>query len=104
MMKHLGLVRHFALLAIFLAVGDLHGADKIRVSGGGTTPLHSIIWVANQEGLFKKYGMDAEFLVIAQLARTNPKAQGQTVESLRVMEPSILDELKKSGFIDKVRK
>src|SRR4030095_2647922 len=36
-------------------------------------------------------------LVIAQLARTNPKAKGQTPETLRVFEPSILDELKKSG-------
>ena len=35
-------------------------------------------------------------LVIAQLAKTNPKAKGQTMDSLRVMEPSILDELKKS--------
>jgi NitT/TauT family transport system substrate-binding protein len=64
MMKHLGLVRHFALLAIFLAVVDLHAAEKIRVSGGGMTPLHSIIWVANQEGLFKKYGMNVEYLVM----------------------------------------
>ena len=43
-------------------------------------------------------------LVIAQLARTNPKAKGQTPETLRVFEPSILDELKKSGFIDKARR
>jgi len=33
-------------------------ADKIRVSGGDMTPLHAIIWVANQEGLFKKHGLD----------------------------------------------
>ena len=32
-------------------------------------------------------------LVIGQLAKTNPKAKGQTVESLRVIEPSILDEI-----------
>jgi hypothetical protein len=43
-------------------------------------------------------------LVINQLAKTNPKAKGQTPESLRVFEPSILDELKKSGFIDRARK
>jgi len=39
-------------------------ADKIRVSGGGMTPLHSIIWVANQEGLFKKHGLDVEYLTM----------------------------------------
>ena len=40
------------------------GAEKIRVSGGGITPLHSLIWVAHQEGLFKKYGMEVEYLVM----------------------------------------
>jgi NitT/TauT family transport system substrate-binding protein len=40
------------------------GADKIRVSGGGITPLHSIIWVANQEGLFKKHGLEVEYLTM----------------------------------------
>lgn len=39
-------------------------ADKIRISGGGMTPLHSIIWVANQEGMFKQYGLEAEYLVM----------------------------------------
>jgi NitT/TauT family transport system substrate-binding protein len=43
-------------------------------------------------------------LVLAQLAKSNPKAKGQTIESLRVLDSSILDELKKSGFIDKARK
>jgi len=43
-------------------------------------------------------------LVIRQLAKTNPKAKGQTPETLRVFEPNILEEIKKSGFIDKVRK
>jgi NitT/TauT family transport system substrate-binding protein len=39
-------------------------ADKVRVSGGGITPLHSIIWVANQEGLFKKHGLEVEYLTM----------------------------------------
>jgi NitT/TauT family transport system substrate-binding protein len=43
-------------------------------------------------------------LVIAQTAKTNAKAKGQTIDSLRVLDPSILDELKKSGFVDKVRR
>ena len=56
------------------------------------------------EGLLSMPDRKGVELVIAQLAKTNPKAKGQTVESLRVMEPSILDDLKKSGFIDKARK
>ena len=63
-MKHLGCLGHIVLLAILLAAGNLPGAEKVRVSGGGITPLHSLIWVAHQEGLFKKYGMDVEYLVM----------------------------------------
>jgi len=57
-------------LAIGLAIGFLLlstlalAADRIRVSGGGMTPLHGIIWVANQEGLFKKYGLEVEYLTM----------------------------------------
>ena len=41
--------------------------------------------------------------VIADTAKTNPKAKGQTPESLRVLDASVLDEIKKSGFIEKVK-
>ncbi|TMA97265.1 MAG: hypothetical protein E6J74_05810 [Deltaproteobacteria bacterium] len=41
--------------------------------------------------------------VIADTAKTNPKAKGQTPESLRVLDGSVLDEIKKSGFIDRVK-
>src|SRR4030095_12466456 len=56
------------------------------------------------EGLLSMPERKGVELVIAQLAKTNPKAKGQTPETLRVFEPSILDELKKSGFIDKARR
>jgi ABC-type nitrate/sulfonate/bicarbonate transport system substrate-binding protein len=36
----------------------------VRVSGGGMTPLHAIIWVGNQEGLFKKHGLEVEYLTM----------------------------------------
>lgn len=41
--------------------------------------------------------------VIADTAKTNPKAKGQTPESLRLLDGSVLDEIKKSGFIDRVK-
>src|SRR5438093_8940070 len=41
--------------------------------------------------------------VIADTAKTNPKAKGQTPESLRVLDGSVLDEIKKSGFVEKVK-
>ena len=56
------------------------------------------------EGLLSMPDRRGVELVIRQLAKTNPKAKGQTPETLRVFEPSILEEIKKSGFIDKVRK
>ena len=42
--------------------------------------------------------------VIDETARTNPKAAGQTPDSLKLLEPSVLDDLKKSGFIDRARR
>ena len=42
-------------------------------------------------------------LVIEQVAKENPKAKGQTPESLKLMEPSVLEEIKRSGFIEKFK-
>lgn len=42
--------------------------------------------------------------VIEETAKTNPKAAGQTPETLRLTESSILDEIKKSGFVDRFKK
>ena len=41
--------------------------------------------------------------IISQVAATNAKAKGQTPESLKLLDPSVLDEIKKSGFIEKFR-
>jgi ABC-type nitrate/sulfonate/bicarbonate transport system substrate-binding protein len=42
--------------------------------------------------------------ILSQLVPTNPKAKGQTVESLRLLDASVLDEIKKSGFVDKFKR
>jgi len=42
--------------------------------------------------------------VIDETAKTNPKAAGQTPDSLKLLEPSVLDDLRKSGFIDRARR
>ena len=41
--------------------------------------------------------------IISQVASTNAKAKGQSPESLKLLDPSVLDEIKKSGFIEKFR-
>jgi NitT/TauT family transport system substrate-binding protein len=60
-MKRIALL--FTLLSCLLAF-SAQGAEKIRVGGGGVTPMHSVIWVAQQEGLFKKYGLEVEYLAL----------------------------------------
>jgi NitT/TauT family transport system substrate-binding protein len=42
--------------------------------------------------------------ILSQLVSTNPKAKGQTPESLRLLDASVLDEIKKSGFIEKFKR
>ncbi len=42
--------------------------------------------------------------ILSQLVSTNPKASGQTPESLRVLDSSVLDEIKKSGFFDQFKR
>ena len=42
--------------------------------------------------------------ILTQVAKDNPKAKGQTPESLRLMDSSVLDEIKKSGFLDRFKK
>jgi len=42
--------------------------------------------------------------ILSQVATTTPKAKGQTPESLRLLDSSVLDEIKKSGFIDKLKR
>jgi hypothetical protein len=41
--------------------------------------------------------------VIAEVAKQNAKAAAATPESLRLLDSTILDEIKKSGFIEKVK-
>src|SRR5689334_1330934 len=53
-----------SFITLFLMATCLSAAEKVRISGGGMTPLHGIIWVASQEGLFKKYGLEAEYLTM----------------------------------------
>lgn len=42
--------------------------------------------------------------VIADVAKSNPAAAKATPESLRLVEPSFIDEIKKSGFVERVSK
>jgi hypothetical protein len=41
--------------------------------------------------------------VIAEVAKTDNKAAGATPESLKLAEPTFLDEIKRSGFMDRLK-
>jgi len=41
-----------------------HAIEEMRVGSGGFTPLHSIIWAANQQGIFKTYGFGVAYLAL----------------------------------------
>ncbi len=42
--------------------------------------------------------------ILTQVAKDNPKARGQTPESLKLLDGSVLEEIKRSGFLDRFKK
>jgi ABC-type nitrate/sulfonate/bicarbonate transport system substrate-binding protein len=48
----------------------------------------------------ERQGME---FVIAEVAKSNPAASKATPESLRLVEPSLLDEIRKSGFLQRFK-
>jgi NitT/TauT family transport system substrate-binding protein len=52
-----------------LALGPLSEAraqDKMRLGLSSVSALHSAVWIAEQKGLFRKHGIDAEVIVVGQ--------------------------------------
>jgi hypothetical protein len=109
---------------VFAAQGKAR-AQKFRGANGGFgTAINAILPGASHAKIFQKYGLEVgidyyltkhgegmltlpdrkglEF-VIADTAKTNAKAKGQTPESLRVLDGSVLDEIRKNGFLEKVK-
>src|SRR5262245_4019694 len=54
------------LLAIFVAVPTIAAQDKMRLGLSSVSALHSAVWIAEQKGLFRKHGIDAEVIVTGQ--------------------------------------
>ena len=53
------------LLSLFLSARAL-AQDKVRLGLSSVSALHSAVWVAEQKGLFRKHGIDAEIIVTGQ--------------------------------------
>ncbi|MGH7771687.1 MAG: hypothetical protein ACREQA_05565, partial [Candidatus Binatia bacterium] len=54
-----------ALFLICFAQGYLYAAEKFRVASGGFgTAIHAALWAANDQRIFKKHGLDVEYIAI----------------------------------------
>lgn len=51
---------------LFLALPGAHAQDRLRVGLSSVSALHSAMWIAEQKGLFRKHGIDAEIIVTGQ--------------------------------------
>jgi NitT/TauT family transport system substrate-binding protein len=61
-----GLVFVAALMFVIGAVWRVQAQDKVRLGLSSVSALHSAVWVAEQKGLFRKHGIDAEIIVTGQ--------------------------------------
>src|SRR3990172_8730375 len=55
-----------ALLGVIIAAPRAVAQDKMSVSLSSVSALHSAMWVAEQKGLFRKHGIDAEVIITGQ--------------------------------------
>ena len=55
-------------VAVFLCAALHHsvalGADRLRIGLSSFTPINAALWIAEDRGIFKKYGIDSEVVVM----------------------------------------
>jgi NitT/TauT family transport system substrate-binding protein len=76
----------------------------IRVDGEDANISYDYYLAKHGDGVMvmpDRKGLD---FILSQLVPTNPKAKGHTPESLRLLDGSVLGEIQKSGFIDKLKR
>jgi hypothetical protein len=76
----------------------------IRVSDDEAAIGYDYYLARNEEGILDVPDRRRLQFAIEETAKTNAKAAGQTPETLRLTESSVLDEIKKSGFVERIRK
>ena len=62
------------LSSIVTVAASVRAQDQIRMGLSSVSALHSAVWVAEQKGLFRKYGIDPEVIVTGQGAATGISA------------------------------
>src|SRR5438128_2224716 len=63
----------FVLFGLFLAA-RVTAQDKIRVGLSSVSALHGALWVAEQKGILKKHGIEAEVIVVGGAGTTGVSA------------------------------
>jgi NitT/TauT family transport system substrate-binding protein len=54
----------FAALLSFVVAAAAHAQDRVRIGLSSISATSGSIWVAEERGLFKKHGLDAEVIII----------------------------------------
>jgi NitT/TauT family transport system substrate-binding protein len=54
------------LVGCLLVASSAIAQDKMRMGLSSVSALHSAVWIAEQKGLFRKHGIDAEVIVTGQ--------------------------------------
>ena len=53
-----------ALLVYGFGLANSFAADHVRIGLSSFTPINAALWIAEDKGLFKKYGIDSEVVLI----------------------------------------
>ena len=53
-----------ACMGWLLSVEATCGADRLRIGLSSFTPINASLWIAEEKGLFKKYGIESEVVLI----------------------------------------
>jgi len=75
----------------------------LRLSDEAASIGYDFYIAKHGEGLLslpERKGME---FVIGEVAKTNPAAAKATPETLKLLEPNILEEIKKSGFVERIK-
>jgi ABC-type nitrate/sulfonate/bicarbonate transport system substrate-binding protein len=63
-MRRLGLATGL-ILFLYCPTGRLEAAENLRAASGGfTTAIRAVLWAANEEKIFRKYGLNVEYLAL----------------------------------------
>ena len=51
-------------IGLWLNPLGVSGADRLRIGVSSFTPINAALWIGEEKGLFKKYGIDSEVILI----------------------------------------